>query len=48
MRLLRNSDIPLSVLAGEVGYASESAFANAFKREFSIAPGRYRRNARAA
>lgn len=44
-RLLRDSDAPLSVVAEQVGYASEFAFAKAFKREFGIAPGRYRREA---
>ena len=45
-RLLRDSDAPLSEVAGRVGYASEFAFANAFKREHGIAPGRYRRQGR--
>lgn len=42
-RLLRQTDAPLSAIAGEVGYASEFAFANAFKRRYGAAPGRYRR-----
>jgi len=42
-RLLRESDAPLSTVATQIGYASEFAFANAFKREYGIAPGRYRR-----
>jgi AraC-like DNA-binding protein len=42
-RLLRESDKPLSAVAQQVGYSSEFAFAKAFKREFGIAPGRYRR-----
>lgn len=42
-RLLRDSDAPLSVVAAQVGYTSEYAFANAFKREYGIAPGRHRR-----
>ena len=46
-RLLRESDAPLSVLARKTGYASEYAFANAFKREYGIAPGRYRTMAEA-
>lgn len=42
-RLLRRSDVPLSAIAQKVGYTSEFAFANAFKREYGIAPGQYRR-----
>jgi AraC-like DNA-binding protein len=42
-RLLRESDAPLSLIAGKVGYASEFAFAHAFKRQYGTAPGRYRR-----
>jgi AraC-like DNA-binding protein len=42
-RLLRESGAPLGEIAAEVGYGSEFAFANAFKREHGVAPGRYRR-----
>ncbi|MFB4301814.1 AraC family transcriptional regulator [Actinomadura sp. NTSP31] len=42
-RLLRDSDAPLNAVAERVGYTSEYAFANAFKRAFTIAPGQYRR-----
>ncbi|MBY8874277.1 AraC family transcriptional regulator [Micromonospora sp. PLK6-60] len=42
-RLLQESDAPLGAIAGKVGYTSEFAFANAFKRRFGAAPGRYRR-----
>ncbi|MFB7739497.1 AraC family transcriptional regulator [Streptomyces sp. NPDC056112] len=48
MRLLRGSDAPLSVVAEQVGYGSEFSFANAFKREFGVPPGGYRRNSKAA
>jgi AraC-like DNA-binding protein len=41
-RLLTGGDAPLATIAKQVGYASEYAFANAFKREYGIAPGRYR------
>lgn len=40
--LLQESDAPLHAIAAKVGYTSEFAFANAFKREFGTAPGRYR------
>ncbi|PSL05196.1 AraC-like DNA-binding protein [Haloactinopolyspora alba] len=42
-RLLRTSDAPLRSIATHVGYTSEFAFANAFKRMYEMAPGRYRR-----
>ncbi|MFC4005762.1 AraC family transcriptional regulator [Nonomuraea purpurea] len=41
-RLLRDSDLPLRSIAERSGYASEFAFAKAFKREFGTPPGRYR------
>jgi AraC-like DNA-binding protein len=43
-RLLHGSDDPLSAIATQVGYTSEFAFAAAFKRQYGIAPGRYRRS----
>jgi AraC-like DNA-binding protein len=46
-RLLRESDAPLSEVATQTGYTSEFAFANAFKREYGTAPGRYRRHGQA-
>ncbi|MGK5555869.1 AraC family transcriptional regulator [Actinomadura kijaniata] len=42
-QLLRTSDVPLSRIAAQTGYSSESALANAFKREYATAPGQYRR-----
>ncbi|MQY05133.1 AraC family transcriptional regulator [Actinomadura macrotermitis] len=42
-RALRETDALLSEVAARVGYRSEFAFANAFKREYGTAPGRYRR-----
>ncbi|HEX7744793.1 MAG TPA: AraC family transcriptional regulator [Micromonosporaceae bacterium] len=47
-RLLRESDASLAEVAAHIGYASEFAFANAFKREFGTAPGRYRRRSQPA
>ncbi|MYW63644.1 helix-turn-helix domain-containing protein [Streptomyces sp. SID8379] len=44
-RLLRKENAPLRVVAGRTGYTSEFAFAKAFKREFGVAPGQYRRTA---
>lgn len=41
-RLLRTGDASLEEIASRVGYASGFAFAHAFKREFGVAPGRFR------
>jgi AraC-like DNA-binding protein len=41
---LRESDAPLRVVARQAGYTSEIAFAAAFKREYGLTPGRYRRH----
>jgi AraC-like DNA-binding protein len=41
-RLLRTGDASLEEIASRVGYASAFAFAHAFKREFGLAPGRFR------
>ncbi|SDS00204.1 AraC family transcriptional regulator [Microlunatus soli] len=45
-RLLRESDIPVSAIAHQVGYGSPFAFGTAFRREFGTAPGLFRRRAR--
>ncbi|MFE5868169.1 AraC family transcriptional regulator [Streptomyces roseifaciens] len=42
-RLLREGDAPLRAVAERAGYTSEFAFAKAFKREYGVAPGRYRK-----
>jgi AraC-like DNA-binding protein len=42
--LLRTGDAPLYAIAQHAGYASESAFNRAFKRQYGSAPGDYRRN----
>ncbi|MCY0938045.1 AraC family transcriptional regulator [Streptomyces sp. H34-S4] len=47
-RLLRESDNPLTAVAAQAGYGSEFAFAKAFKREYGLAPGGYRRQTRSA
>ena len=46
-RALRDEDTPVSVLAQSLGYASESAFSNAFKRVAGRSPNRWRSEARA-
>jgi len=45
-RLLRETDATLAVVAERAGYRSEFAFAKAFKREYGVAPGSYRRASR--
>jgi AraC-like DNA-binding protein len=42
-RLLLTTQLPLRSIARQVGYTSEFAFANAFKRTHGLAPGAYRR-----
>lgn len=42
-RLLRGTDASLQTVAERCGYGSEYAFAKAFKREYGVPPGRYRR-----
>jgi AraC-like DNA-binding protein len=41
-RLLRQTKDPLATIARQVGYSTEFAFAGAFRREYGVAPGRYR------
>nr|WP_246348976.1 AraC family transcriptional regulator [Nesterenkonia xinjiangensis] len=41
-RSLRNLDVPVGVLADQLGYGSESAFSNAFKREVGVSPQNFR------
>jgi AraC-like DNA-binding protein len=45
---LRRPGATLAGVALEVGYGSEYAFANAFKRQVGVAPGRWRRDQAAA
>ncbi|MDN3024986.1 AraC family transcriptional regulator [Streptomyces sp. S.PB5] len=44
-RLLRDDALPLRHVAQRTGYTSEFAFAKAFKREYGVAPGQYRKEA---
>jgi AraC-like DNA-binding protein len=43
--LLRESDAPLAAIARQVGYSTEFAFGGAFRREYGVSPGRFRRGA---
>jgi AraC-like DNA-binding protein len=45
-RALRAGDTRVAPLAFELGYTSESAFSNAFKREVGMSPLRYRTSVR--
>ncbi|MFL6113398.1 MAG: AraC family transcriptional regulator [Catenulispora sp.] len=45
-RQLRDTDATLGRIARDVGYATEFAFARAFKREYGCSPGSYRRTMR--
>ncbi|HEX6244752.1 MAG TPA: helix-turn-helix transcriptional regulator [Polyangiales bacterium] len=47
-QLLERPELSLAEVAARVGYASEFAFNRAFKRQFRIAPGSYRRALRGA
>lgn len=47
-KTLREENVPVAILARSLGYTSESAFNNAFKRVTGIAPMRYRNAMRAA
>jgi AraC-like DNA-binding protein len=42
-RLLRETDASLAAIARQVGYSTEFAFAGAFRREYGVPPGRFRR-----
>jgi AraC-like DNA-binding protein len=41
--MLRDTTHPVAAVATRVGYLSEFAFSRAFRREFGVAPGSYRR-----
>jgi AraC-like DNA-binding protein len=45
-QLLTQTDDSMASIAAQVGYRSEFAFGKAFKREFSLSPGVYRRRKR--
>ena len=45
--LLRDTSIPVTVIAKKVGYTSEAAFSRAFKHRYGTPPARWRRDIRA-
>jgi AraC-like DNA-binding protein len=45
--LLRDTALPVTVIAARVGYTSEAAFSRAFKRGYGAPPARWRRDIRA-
>lgn len=44
-RLLCSESPSLAQVAGSIGYESEAAFNRAFKREYGVSPGSWRRGA---
>jgi transcriptional regulator GlxA family with amidase domain len=46
--LLRTTKLGMKTISGKVGYSSESAFGNAFKRVTGMSPGAYRASSTAA
>nr|WP_231090119.1 helix-turn-helix transcriptional regulator [Aggregatibacter actinomycetemcomitans] len=40
--LLKNTQKPISVIASEVGYQSDTHFTKVFKSYYGISPGKYR------
>ncbi len=44
--LLRDTSLPVTLIAERVGYASEAAFSRAFKRRYDMPPARWRRDVR--
>jgi AraC-like DNA-binding protein len=44
--LLRDTPLPVTLIAERVGYLSEAAFSRAFKRRYGMPPARWRRDAR--
>jgi AraC-like DNA-binding protein len=45
--LLRDTALPVTLIAARVGYTSEAAFCRAFKRRYGAPPARWRRDIRA-
>ncbi len=45
--LLRDTSLPIALIAKNVGYTSEAAFSRAFKNRYGTAPARWRRDIRA-
>jgi len=41
---LKDTDIPISEIAGNAGFASSSYFCDAFKKKFGVSPSRYRKS----
>jgi AraC-like DNA-binding protein len=42
-RLLKETDASLATIARQVGYSTEFAFSGAFRREYGVSPGQFRR-----
>ena len=48
MRLLSDPAMPLSLVAGRLGYAEQASFTRAFVRWQDTSPGKWRREAHAS
>src|ERR1700677_2920960 len=46
--LLRDTTLPVTLIAENVGYTSEAAFSRAFKNRYGTPPARWRRDTRAS
>ena len=45
-RILKDTDLPVSETAAQVGYSNQSKFAAVFRKQFGVSPLEYRRSAR--
>ena len=46
VELLKNSDVPITQIAREVGYYGDGYFQTAFKKYYGVSPGELRRELR--
>ena len=42
--LLRQTDLPINVIAREIGYEDPLSFSKIFKKRYNVSPLQYRRN----
>tara|TARA_B100001540_G_scaffold317551_1_gene351218 strand:- start:4682 stop:4912 length:231 start_codon:yes stop_codon:yes gene_type:complete len=46
LEALKSTSLSLAQIANSVGYQNESTFSKAFRREYGVTPGLYRKSAR--